>query len=132
MALSSSQAAAGKINFNSVRASYGGGWQTSSKRFVAPCAGLYWFQLSVMNGAKGQTVYAQLMHGSSTILQKVWVDGHGIWHLSTAVAVVRMNKGSYVWAKLNSGTAFSNSNYWTNLVGHRIQVLHLIKVYLLN
>ena len=122
VALSSSQAGAGKINFNIIKTNYGSGWKSTLKRFVAPCTGLYWFQLSVMNGAKGTTVYARLMHGNS-ILQKVWADSHDRYHLSTAAAVVRMTKGSFVEARIVFGTAFSNSHYWTNLVGYMIQSL---------
>ena len=122
VALSSSQSGAGKINFNIIKTNYGSGWKSALKRFVAPCTGLYWFQLSVMNGAKGTLVYAHLMHGTN-ILQKAWADGHDRYHLSTAAAVVRMAKGSFVEARIVSGTAFSNSNHWTNLVGYMIQSL---------
>ena len=123
VALSSSQSGTGKINFNIIKTNYCDGWKSALKRFVAPCTGLYWFQLSVMNAPKRNVVaYAQLMHGNNT-LQKVWADSHDRYHLSTAAAVVQMAKGSFVEAQIYFGTAFSNSNHWTNLVGYMIQSL---------
>ena len=129
VALTSSQSTLGTIKFNHVKSNYGGGWKTLNKRFIAPCSGLYWFQLSIINGAKGKLAFAQLMHGNN-ILQKAWADSHDRFHLSTAAAVVWMVKGSYVEAQLKSGTTISNSNHWTNLVGHHIQVKHLNRQHL--
>ena len=71
----------------------------------------------IMNFNDRKTAWAKLMHEHKE-LQRAYADGHGTYNSASAAAVVRVNKGEQVYARLMAGTVHSGSNYhYTSFVG---------------
>ena len=108
-----------KINFDTIVSNYGNGWNNASHEFVAPVAGFYWFQTTIINGGTTRAAVA-LIHGSKE-LQRAESDAHNQHHSSTATAVTKMIRGEKVYVRLLSGTAHKDTYGWPHFVGFLIQ-----------
>ena len=110
------------IEFDVVLHHYGNCWNSGTKMFVAPVTGMYSFQLTILNHYARQAMdtWAVLMY-ETKILQRTHANGHGSHHHSSASAVVKVNKGEHVYARLTRGVLHSNGYYWCNLVGFLVK-----------
>ena len=108
-----------KITFDTIVSNYGNGWNNVSHEFVAPVAGFYWFQTTIVNEGTTQTAVA-LIHGSKE-LQRAESDAHNRHHSSTATTVTKMIKGERVFVRLLVGEAHKDTYVSPHFVGFLIQ-----------
>ena len=109
------------LEFGDIVSHYGNCWNSAVNAFIAPITGLYSFHLSIMNYNDKKTAFVKLMHEDKEI-QVAYAHGHGDHHTSTASAVVKVNKGEHVYARLMHGTVHSSStHHWSSFVGFLVQ-----------
>ena len=109
------------IEFGLIIGHYGNCWNNATNTFIAPITGLYAFHVTFMNNSEKKTTWVKLMHENKEV-HRAYVQGDGKYQTSTASAVVIVNKGEHVYARLMAGTIHSDSGYhWTNFVGFLVQ-----------
>ena len=97
----------------------GSNFNTSTNKFVAPIAGVYWFNCTALQAGNGAQMTISLRKNSSTTGRFLTrTDGDSGEHHSCSVSgLYNLTAGSTVEVYLEGGRIYGDSGYFTNFTG---------------
>ena len=110
------------INWNVEIFDIGNNFNTGTNKFVAPIAGIYWFNCSALQAGNGAQMTISLRKNSSTTGRFITrTDGDSGEHHSCSVSgLYNLVAGDTVEVYLEAGRIYGDSGYFSNFTGFLI------------
>ncbi len=119
VATTATQDATTIVNWNTEIFDIGGNFNTSTNKFVAPIAGIYWFNCTALQAGNGAQMTISLRKNSSNTGRFLTrTDGDSGEHHSCSVSgLYNLAATDTVEVYLEGGRIYGDSGYFTNFTG---------------